>query len=151
MRALIVSPVVAVLVATAGDRLAIRDPRVLLIFAASMAGAWLLIFFTMVLLGSMSFFLESALGVFEMWLALFAVLSGYLVPLELLPPFVAHIARLSPFDKMLAFPLETLIGLRDVGTAARDLAVQWAYVLVMATVGLTVWRRGVRRYVAFGG
>lgn len=151
MRALIVSPVVAVLVATAGDRLAIRDPRVLLIFSASMAGAWLLIFFTMVLLGSMSFFLESALGVFEMWLALFAVLSGYLVPLELLPPVVAHIARLSPFDKMLAFPLETLIGLRDLGTAARDLAVQWAYVLVMAVVGLSVWRRGVRRYVAFGG
>jgi ABC-2 type transport system permease protein len=151
MRALIVSPVVAVLIATAGDRIALRDPRVLLIFAASMAGAWLLIFFTMVLLGSLSFFLESALGVFEMWLALFAVLSGYLVPLELLPPFVAHIARLSPFDKMLAFPLETMIGLRDVGTAARDLAVQWAYVLGMAVGGLAVWRRGVRRYVAFGG
>ena len=151
MRALIVTPVVAVLVATAGDKLAIRDPRVLLIFIAAMAGAWLLIFFTMVLLGSMSFFLESAIGVFELWLALFAVLSGYLVPLELLPPWVARVARWSPFDKMLAFPLETLIGLRDAGTAARDLGIQWGYILLMAMLGLTLWRQGVKRYMAFGG
>ncbi|MBC8133874.1 MAG: ABC transporter permease, partial [Deltaproteobacteria bacterium] len=96
-------------------------------------------------------FLESAIGVFEVWLALFAVLSGYLVPSELLPPWVGRVARLSPFDSMLSFPLETLIGLRDFGTAARDLGTQWAYVAVMATVGLTVWRRGVKRYVAFGG
>jgi ABC-2 type transport system permease protein len=151
MRALIVTPVVAALVWSAGDHLAIRDPRVLAIFVAAMVGAWLLIFFTMVLLGSVSFFLESAIGVFEMWLALFAVFSGYLVPLELLPPWVAHIARVSPFDSMLAFPLETLIGMRDVGTAGRDLITQWMYVAGMATVGLSVWRRGVKRYVAFGG
>ena len=116
-----------------------------------MVGAWLLIFFTMVLLGSTSFFLESAIGVFELYLALYAVLSGYLVPVELLPPWVGRIARLSPFDSMLALPLETLVGLRDVGTAARDLARQWAYIAVMATLGLSFWRRGVRRYVAFGG
>jgi ABC-2 type transport system permease protein len=151
MRALIVTPVVATLVLVAGDRLAIRDPRVLAIFLASMVGAWLLIFFTMVLLGSLSFFLESAIGVFEVWLALFAVLSGYLVPLELLPAWVGRIARVLPFDSMLSFPLETLIGLRDLGTAARDLGTQWAYVATLAVLGLSVWRRGVRRYVAYGG
>jgi ABC-2 type transport system permease protein len=151
MRLLIVTPVVAALVWFAGDRLAIRDPRVLVIFLAGMVGAWLLIFFTMVLLGSLSFFLESAIGVFEVWLALFAVLSGYLVPLELLPGWVGRVARLSPFDSMLSYPLETLIGLRDLGTATRDLCTQWAYIATMAVFGLSVWRRGVRRYVAFGG
>jgi len=151
MRLLIVTPVVAALVWLAGDRLAIRDPRILLIFLGAMVGAWLLIFFVMVLLGSLSFFLESAVGVFEVWLALFAVMSGYLVPLELLPAWVGRIARLSPFDSMLAFPLETLIGLRSLGTALRDLLTQWAYVAVLAAAGLSVWRRGVRRYVAFGG
>ena len=151
MRALVVTPVVTALALLAGDRLALGDPRILAIFLTSLLGAWLLIFFTMVLLGSLSFFLESALGVFELYLALYAVLSGYLVPLELLPPWVAHVARLSPFDSMLAFPLETLIGLRDVGTATHDLAIQWLYVLVMAMAGLSVWRRGIKRYVAFGG
>ena len=151
MRAVVVTPVVAVLIATAGDKLAIRDPGVLVIFLAAMVGAWLLIFFTMVLLGSMSFFLESAIGVFEVWLALFAILSGYLVPLELLPPWVARLARLSPFDKMLAFPLETMIGLRDRATAIHDVGVQWLTIAGMATAGLTLWHRGVRRYVSYGG
>jgi ABC-2 type transport system permease protein len=114
-------------------------------------GAWLLIFFTMVLLGSLAFFLESSLGVFEMWLALHSILSGYLVPLALLPGWVARLARVSPFDSMLAFPLETLIGMRDVRVATASLAQQWIYIAVMAAAGLTVWRRGVRRYVAFGG
>jgi ABC-2 type transport system permease protein len=151
MRALVVTPVAVLLAYTAGSRLTVGDPGYLLVFLASLAGAWLLIFFTMVLLGSLAFYLESSLGVFELWLALHAVLSGYLVPLELLPPWIARVARLSPFDSMLAFPLETLLGMRDLGTAVRDLGVQWAYVFVMAAVGLFVWRRGVRRYVAFGG
>lgn len=151
MRALVVSPVAVILALTAGDRLAIRQPAILAVFVASMVGAWLLIFFTMVLLGSLAFFLESSIGVFEMWLALHSILSGYLVPVELLPRWVARIARLSPFDSMLAFPLETLIGLRDLRTALRCLAAQWLYVGLMAVLGLGLWRRGVRRYVAFGG
>jgi len=147
----VVSPVAAVLVYVAGGRLSVTDPRFAALFAASLLGAWLLIFFTMVALGSLAFFLESSIGVFELWLALHSVLSGYLVPQELLPRWVARIARFSPFDSMLAFPLETLIGMRDLGTAARDLGVQWGYVAVMAIVGPLLWRRGVRRYVAFGG
>lgn len=151
MRILVVTPVAIALVVLAGDHLAVRDPALLGIFVASLVGAWLLIFFTMVLLGSLAFFLESSLGVFEMWLALHSILSGYLVPLELLPGWVARIARVSPFDSMLAFPLETLIGMRDVRTATAGLAQQWLYIAVMGIAGLAVWRRGVRRYVAFGG
>lgn len=151
MRALIVTPVAVALVFLAGDRLTIGDPAHLAVFVAGMIGAWLLIFFVMVTLGSLAFFLESSLGVFELWLALFSVFSGYLVPLELLPGWVASVARHSIFDAMLAFPLETLIGLRDLDTALRDLAVQWMYVVLAIVVGLTAWRRGVRRHVAFGG
>jgi ABC-2 type transport system permease protein len=151
MRALVVTPVVAAMFVLAGDKLAVRDPRILAVFLLSLVGAWFLIFFTMVFLGSMAFFVESAIGIFELWLGLHAILSGYLVPLELLPRWVARIARLSPFDSMLAFPLETLTGKRDLGAALASLGVQWLYVAVMAVAGLTVWRRGVRRYVAFGG
>jgi ABC-2 type transport system permease protein len=151
MRLLIVTPVLIALIALAGDHLAVRDPRLLAIFLVSLAGAWLLIFFTMVLLGSLAFFLESSLGVFEMWLALHSILSGYLVPLDLLPAWVARIARVSPFDSMLAFPLETLIGMRDLRSAVAGLLQQWLYIALMGAAGLAVWRRGVRRYVAFGG
>jgi ABC-2 type transport system permease protein len=151
MRIMVVTPVAAALVFIAGDRLTLGDPRFAALFVASLVGAWLLTYFTMVLLGALAFFLESSIALFELWLAMHAVLSGYLVPLELLPPGLARLARLSPFNSMLAFPVETLIGMRDLATATRDLAVQWLYVVVMAILGLAVWRRGVRRYAAFGG
>ena len=53
---------------------------------------------------------------------------------------------------MLAFPVEMLSGLverRARGPALLGVAV--AYVASAATVALTVWRAGVRRFSAFGG
>jgi ABC-2 type transport system permease protein len=151
MRALIVSPIVAVLVWKAGDRLPLHDPVLMGVFAASLLGAWLLIFFMMVLMGALAFFVESALGVFELWLAVHAIFSGYLVPLESLPSWMGRLARVLPFRFMLGFPVETLVGLLGRGAALRELGAQWAYVAVLAAVALLVWRAGVRRFAAFGG
>ena len=120
LRALVVSPIVAILVYTAGDRLAIHDPALLAIFLASLLGAWLLIFFTMVLLGALAFYMESALGLFELWLGIHAIFSGYLIPLEVLPSWIRGATRVLPFRYMLGFPVETLVGLETrAGGAAR--------------------------------
>ena len=108
-------------------------------------------FFTMVLLGSLAFFLESAIGVFELWLGVHAIFSGYLVPLELLPSWVGAAAQVLPFRSMLAFPVETLVGLLRPGEALRQLAIQWAYVVLAFAGALAAWRSGVRRFAAYGG
>ena len=151
MRALVISPVVAILMAVAGDRLLRHDPLLLAIFAASLAGAWLLIFFTMVLMGSLAFFVESAMGVFELWLGVHAILSGYLVPLEALPRWVRRAADVLPFRFMLGFPVETLVGLLSRREALLALAAQWGYAALFAALALRVWRSGLRRFAAFGG
>jgi ABC-2 type transport system permease protein len=151
MRALVISPIIAVLIYTAGDRLAFRDPALLAIFLASLVGAWLLIFFTMVLLGALAFYVESSLGLFELWLGVHAIFSGYLIPMEVLPAWLRGAARVLPFRYMLGFPVEALIGLQTVAVAARELAFQWGYVALFAVLALLVWRRGVRRFAAFGG
>jgi ABC-2 type transport system permease protein len=151
MRALVISPVIAILVAVGRDRLFQHDPAVALIFAASLAGAWLLIFFTMVVMGSLAFFLESALGIFELWLGLHAILSGYLVPLEALPRWVRQAADVLPFRFMLGFPVEALVGLLDRRHALAALGAQWGYALLFAALALWVWRVGLRRFAAFGG
>ena len=72
MRILVVSPIVAVLVATSWDRLARHDPSLVVVLLASLVGAWLLMFFSMVLLGSLAFFVDSAMGVFELWIGVHA-------------------------------------------------------------------------------
>ncbi|HVZ74274.1 MAG TPA: ABC-2 family transporter protein [Polyangia bacterium] len=151
MRALVVSPIVGVLVWVAHDRLALGDPRLLAIFLLSLLGAWLLIYFTMVVVGALAFFVDSALGVFDLWIAIHAIFSGYLIPLESLPSWIRGAAAVLPFRFMLGFPVEVVVGLLDPAAAARQLAVQWGYVVVLASVALMVWRAGVRRFQAFGG
>ena len=119
--------------------------------AAALLGAWLLNFFMMVLLGALAFFIESALGVFELWIAVYAIFSGYLIPLEALPGWVRRAAAVLPFRFMLAFPTEVLSGLVERRHAVALLGWQWLYVASAATVALTAWRAGVRRFSAFGG
>jgi ABC-2 type transport system permease protein len=151
MRAVVVSPVVALLFTTSWKELVGHDARLLAILAAALLGAWLLIFFMMVLLGALSFFIESSLGVFELWIGVYSIFSGYLIPLEAMPRWVRAAAEVLPFRFMLAFPVEVLVGLQTPAQALRQLGAQWAYVAAALAGALWVWRAGVRRFSAFGG
>ena len=91
MRALVVSPLVVLVIVWVLDvQLPLADPARLGIFLLSLVGAWLLLFLTMVLIGSLAMFVDSALSVFEIWLGVHFVLSGYLVPIELLPAWAVQ-------------------------------------------------------------
>lgn len=150
MRTLVVSPIVVVLWVVAGDRLDLDGARLALLLA-SLAGAWLMLFSMMALIGTLAMFTGSALTVFEIWLGLHSVFSGYLVPLEVLPPWVRALADVLPFRYTLSLPVEILIGLTNTADALGDLAVQWAYVAAFGAALLVLWRAGMRRFVAFGG
>jgi ABC-2 type transport system permease protein len=151
IRALMVSPLVVILIVATPGHVAVGDPVRLAIFLASLAGAWLLLFFMMAIIGSLALFVESATSVFEIWLGLHFVLSGYLIPLQFLPRWVAPFAQVLPFRYTLSFPVETLIGLNDTAGALRALGIQWLYVVGLFAGTLAIWRSGMRRFVAFGG
>ena len=151
MRIVVVSPIVVALIATSWPRLFRHDPRLVLIFLASLLGAWLLLFFSMVLLGALAFYVDSAMGVFELWIGVYGIFSGYMMPLEVLPGWTGKLASALPFRFMLAYPVETLVGLMSPGQALRQLAVQWLYLAVVSVAAVRVWRAGVRRFAAFGG
>jgi ABC-2 type transport system permease protein len=151
MRAAVISPVVAIMLYSGWDRLLRHDPVLLVILLASLVGAWLLIFFSMVLMGSLAFFAESALGIFELWLGVHAIFSGYLVPLEALPHWVRGAANVLPFRFMLGFPVETLVGLLGRHDALLALGAQWGYVALFGLAALWVWRVGLKTFSAYGG
>jgi len=151
MRVAMISPVILVLLWVGGKSLMFGSFERAGVFVVSLLGAWLILFFTMVLIGSLALFVQSALSIFDMWLALHFLLSGYLFPLELLPAWVAPISTATPFRYTLAFPVETWTGKLAMASAWHDLAIQWLFVVIMAAAALTVWRKGMRRFVAFGG
>jgi ABC-2 type transport system permease protein len=150
LRGVVALPFAGILLAsTAADRLT-TDPALLAIFGLSLAGAWALCFLVLATIGCLAFFIDKSLAMFDVYLGVFAVLSGYLLPLALLPDWVRAVADVAPFRYMLSFPVETLLGHHDVGAALIHLGVQWLYVAGAALLAGFTWRRGVRRYEAYG-
>jgi len=151
LRFLAVLPIaVGAVAATGGARLT-RDPLLLAAFPVSLVGAWLITFLAMSVIGALAFWVESSGALFEVWLGLFGVFSGYLVPLELFPRWLEVAARFLPFRYMLAFPVEMVIGMTPRAAALRELAIQWLFVVVLATAARLAWRSGLRRFAAYGG
>ena len=128
-----------------------RDPVLLAAFPVTILGAWLITFLAMSLIGSLAFWIDSSGALFEVWLGLFGVFSGYLVPLELVPGWLAAIARVLPFRYMLAFPVEMVTGMTPRAEALAELAIQWSFVAVLAVAARVAWRVGLRRFAAYGG
>src|SRR5512138_1603328 len=138
-----VAPVAVAAVLLAGDHLT-RDPVLVAVFPLAILGAWLITFLAMSLIGSLAFYVESS-G------ALFGLFSGYLVPLELFPGWLAAAARILPFRYMLAFPVEMIVGMTPRGEALLELAIQWSFVALLALAARAAWRVGLRRFAAYGG
>lgn len=135
---------------TAGERLT-RDPLLLALFPLTVAGGWLITFLAMAMVGTLAFRFDSAASLFEIWMALFGVFSGYLVPLELFPPWAQAVARALPFRSMLGFPVELVIGLLPREQALLELAVQWGWIALLLLGVRAAWRSGLRHFAAFGG
>lgn len=151
LRLLASIPVVVLALATLGAGRFTQDPLLLALFPLTVIGAWLITFLAMAVIGALAFAIDSSSSVFELWLGLYGVFSGYLVPLELFPRWLEVTAKVSPFRFMLSFPVEMIIGLTPRADALRELAIQWTYVAVLALAARITWRAGLRRFAAFGG
>lgn len=151
LRGLIAIPLGTILLVSAGKDALSHDLRLWALLAPAMLGAWLLTFLVMAMIGTLSLYVESATSLFDAWLGFSAVLSGYLVPLDLFPPAVARVAALLPFRFLLSFPVELMLGRVAPMEALGLLAVQWSYVAVALAGTLALWRAGMKRFGAFGG
>jgi len=151
IRAFVAVPLAVIAIAVVGQGRLTHDPVQWIVTPVAIAGAWLLTFCAMYTIGSLSLFFESSLAVYDLWLGLFFVFAGYLMPLELLPGWLQTIARASPFAYVLAFPVETILGLSTRAACLRALAAQWAYVALFFFLALALWKRGIARYSAYGG
>ena len=151
MRAAIGLPIAVGLLLSAAARDVTHDPVRILIFFVAIGGAWLLNFAVSSIVGTLGLFIESSLQVWELWLGGFMLLSGYLIPLSLFPPWLEKAARVLPFAYLQAFPVETLTGMRDRHHALTGLGMQLAWAAAAWLVLAILWKRGLKRFAAYGG
>src|SRR2546422_534816 len=83
--------------------------------------------------------------------ALEYVAGGHLFPLDILPPIMSQVLYLTPFPYQMFFPVSVYLGKTTGAALWQGLVMQALWVAVMYGVARFVWRRGIRKYAAFGG
>ncbi|HEU4407963.1 MAG TPA: ABC-2 family transporter protein [Polyangiaceae bacterium] len=128
-----------------------HTPGAVAIALATLLGGWLITFFINIAIGSLSFTFDSTTKMLDAYFIVFVVFSGYLMPIELFPAWLRRVADALPFRYQIGLPVEALTGAQAPAALARMVAAQWAYVVALGALALTLWHRGVRRFAAFGG
>lgn len=149
-RLFILTPIVGALVVWRPDLVAAPSALQAAQLVIALVEAWLLAFLVQCVFGLVAFWLDKSDSLFEMWMAVWGLLSGYVVPLAFFPDAVQGALRLLPFRAMVGLPVELLGGFVDPAQAWVDLAVGAGWVVAVWALVALLWRRGLVRYGAFG-
>ncbi len=122
-----------------------------LMFFVSWTGAWFLSFLINVIFGTLSLWLDQSMKLMDVWMAGYLAFSGYLVPIALFPAGLREAVQWLPFHSQIGLPIELLLGTHPRAEAAALLAVQWGWIALTGLLVWALWRRGVRRFAAYGG
>lgn len=118
--------------------------------------------FSLLLTALLQFFISYAMAMLAFWLLeistfifiLFAfeyLASGHLFPLDVLPPVLKDVLYLTPFPYQLYFPISVYMGKSAGADLWRGLGIQLGWVILAYLFACWMWRRGIKKYSAFGG
>ena len=151
LRLVVAIPVAVVGLAAIGASQLTGDPALWAIWCVAMVGGWLITYFAGFAIGSLAFFTESSLRLMDLWLTLFFVFSGYMIPVELFPPWLGVLTDWLPFRYQIGLPVEIMTSAHGRAEALAMLARQWLWVVVLGAAAIRLWRHGSRRFAAYGG
>ncbi len=127
------------------------DPLTWVAFAASLAMAFVIGFFFEVCVGMVGFWFLEVTSILYIVMTLNFFISGHMFPLDLLPQPWSTILKSLPFQYLAYFPAAVFLGKIRGATLAFELSkgLLWSGFFVL--LGRWLYRRGLRRYTAFGG
>ncbi|MCL4869418.1 MAG: ABC-2 family transporter protein [Anaerolineae bacterium] len=149
LQLILVGPPVAAAAFFLGARYAMPLAQLPLLLLV-MLGAILIEFFVQMCIGALAFWITQAIAVMEVWFYIRALLSGWVVPIDLFPPAVTAALQYLPFRYVLSLPLEITLGRLTLPQIGYGLLVQYSWALFFFLLYRLLWARGIREYSAVG-
>ncbi len=121
---------------------------------------WALIFASLTLGFVLQYFVGFIFGIAAVWFeqpyvtiivfhAVSSMLSGQLIPLSLMPPWLHTIATHSPFPYLIGIPLQLILGQRtSISPTELWVGILWLFVLAFSC--RLIWRKAAYQYEAGG-
>ena len=127
------------------------DPVTWLGYLASLVLAFLVGFYFEASVGMVGFWFLEVTSLLYIVMTLNFFISGHMLPLDLLPAPWAGILKSLPFQYMAYFPAVVFLGKVRGADLAWGLTLQAAWAVGFIVLSQWLYRRGLRRYSAFGG
>jgi ABC-2 type transport system permease protein len=126
------------------------SPLEVAVFLVAIWGAYLIRSMFLWLLGMVTFWTTRASAIFETYMMAELLLSGRLVPLQLMPGWAQTIADFMPFKWTFFFPIEALVGDMSTLSLVGGLGMQLFWTTVGAILVWVCWRVSAKHYTAVG-
>ncbi len=121
------------------------------ILTVSLLLSWLLTFSWRYLVSLVAFWTPDARGILRISGTVVQLLSGFIMPLALLPDWFVSLANLTPFPSMINTPVEIYLGTVQGVQVSNTLFIQLVWLVLLVVAGDLVFRAGIRRLVIQGG
>jgi len=154
IRCLTLFPILAIVIAGSefawGRDSQIELLRMLGLYLPALALSVVMGWLTRVVIGLLAFDMVDIWGPSYVFDALYVVGSGSLYPPDLLPEHLAKVIHWTPLYYMVGFPSLVFLGRIHFSDAVELLMQGCVVALVMVTILVLMWRRGIQRFEAIG-
>jgi ABC-2 type transport system permease protein len=123
----------------------------IVVFIFAIWGAYLIRSMFQGVIGMLNFWTTRGAAVFDLYMATEMLLSGRLVPLQLMPAWVQSLANFLPFKWTFGFPIEVLVGHMSPGSLMLGLGVQVLWIGIGYVLFKFAWTAAIKRFSAVGG
>jgi ABC-2 type transport system permease protein len=121
------------------------------VFIVAIWGAYLIRSMFQGVMGMLNFWTTRGAAVFDLYMASEMLLSGRLVPLQLMPGWVQTLADFLPFKWTFYFPIQSLVGDLSTQSLLLGLCAQTLWIGIGLVLFHFAWRAAVRHFSAVGG
>jgi len=110
----------------------------------------------------LNFLLHFSIGILAFWLTevsrlfgtiniILIIISGGIFPLDIFGANIVKLIKLLPFAYTIQFPINTLSGKLAQGEISQGIIIQLLWTGLLVIISNTLWKKGLKKYVAVGG
>lgn len=112
----------------------------------------LLYFYIDCFIGTLAFWLENVSGISYFKWVLFSFLGGAYFPITLFPEWGQKIVQLTPISYLIYYPAQIMSGnILYYSDVFKIFSVILIWIAVFSTAEKVIWKKGLKRYSAYGG
>jgi len=99
---------------------------------------------------ALAFWTTRSFSIHEFYFALILLFSGQFVPLTLMPKLVQDIAQYLPFQLLIYYPIQVILGKLSTAQIIQGYVMAGIWLVIAIALFNWVWRNGVKRFSAVG-